>query len=401
VQPIAQQPGRVPTTDEAVTVGALEGPRALENFFAALARLEDGSATDDVRITQLGDSHTAADWQTGPVRRQLQERFTNGGRGFVPIGLPWKAWSQEGVLTGVAGPWKTEMNHPASRQPTGDGNLGLAGFALSTRAPGARAWVQVMTATSRAELDYLEQPRGGSFDLFVDGARAARITTRSEQSRSAFRAVDVSATARHRIEVRALGDGEVRIFGVALDRGEQRGLVFDALGINGARVATARSWNAELWSDELRHRAPLLVILAYGTNDAADLETSPESFEAGVTEVLGRVTHAVPSASCLVLGPPDRASRSTGKPWATPPRLLEIVARERHAAAAAGCAFFDQVAAMGGEGAMARWATEPTPRGQQDRVHLTRGGYAALGSAFVADLLRAYDQWRSSATAAR
>jgi lysophospholipase L1-like esterase len=377
-------------------VGALEGPRALERFFEALERLEAGNATDDVRITQLGDSHTAADWETGPVRRQLQRRFGDGGRGFVPIGLPWRVWSQEGVLAGAFGQWKTEMNHPAARHATGDGIFGLSGFALATRQPGARAWLQVMTATSRVELDYLEQPGGGTFDLLVDGVRAARIATRAEERRSAFRAVDITEPAQHRIEARALGDGEVRLFGVALDRAEQRGLVLDALGINGARVATALSWSEAPWIEELRHRAPALVILAYGTNDAVDLETSLDAFETGVADVLRRVARAAPSASCLLLGPPDRASQSVGKTWTTPPRLLEIVARERRAAEAAGCAFFDRMAVMGGEGGMARWATEAIPRGQRDRVHLTRDGYAHIGSAFVMDLLQAYDRWRAN-----
>ena len=103
----------------------------------------------------------------------------------------------------------------------------------------------------------------------------------------------------------------------------------------------------------------------------------------------------VPSASCLVLGPPDRASKS-GEAWKSPPRLLEIVARERHVAEAAGCAFYDRMAAMGGAGQMAVWAAEAFPRAQQDRVHLTREGYARVGGAFAADLLHAYDLWRAS-----
>jgi len=51
-------------------------------FFEALARLEAGQAEDDVRVTQFGDSHTAADIETAVVRRALQARFGDGGRGF-------------------------------------------------------------------------------------------------------------------------------------------------------------------------------------------------------------------------------------------------------------------------------------------------------------------------------
>ena len=44
--------------------------------------------------------------------------------------------------------------------------------------------------------------------------------------------------------------------------------------------------------------------------------------------------------------------------------------------------------------AMAAWALEDPPRAQKDRVHLTRDGYAQLGSSFASDLMRAYSGWR-------
>lgn len=380
------------------SVGSLERPVALRAFFTALAKLEDpaNARRDDVRIVHIGDSHTAADWQTGPIRRQLQARFGDGGRGFVPIGRPWKAWSQEGLLTNQAGDWTTALNHPASRRATGDGYFGLAGYAMASRQGGARAWTEVLAASSRAELDWLAQPGGGSFDAIVDGTRT-RISTRSDERHAAYRSFELSAAAQHHLEIQPLGDGEVRLLGVALDRTEP-GVVYDALGINGARVATALSWNEALWSEELRHRAPALVVVAYGTNDAVDVETSLDAFARGLAELLARITRAIAgsssessSGSCLVLGPPDRG---------TAPRLGEIVGRARKAAAVAGCAFYDQVAAMGGLGSMERWAKEAYPRGQPDRVHFTREGYAQLGSAFVSDTLRAYDLWKTKAVRA-
>lgn len=365
------------------SVGSLERPAALIGLFDALAKLEAKTTTEDVIITQFGDSHTAADWQTGPMRRLLELRFGDGGRGFVPIGRPWKAWSQDDILTGITGEWTTLMNHPTVRRPTGDGVFGVSGIAMASRQPGARAWLDVLEGTSRAELAYLEQPGGGSFDLVVDST-VTRITTRAEQRRSAFRPLLLGDLHRHHLEVRPLGDGEVRIFGVALDRVEP-GLVYDAFGINGARIATM-SWNEAAWIEDLRHRAPALVILAYGTNDAVDLETSLDAFEAGLTETLARVRRALPGASCLVLGPPDRGNA---------PRLVETVARERRAAETSKRAFYDQLAAMGGPGSMLRWAKEAYPRGQPDHVHLTRTGYTELGRMFVEDLLKAYDLWRA------
>lgn len=374
-------------------VGALERPAALRRFYESLARLEAGQAQDDVRIVQFGDSHTAADVETAVVRRSLQSRFGDGGRGFVAIGRPWKRYIQEGVRVGMSNEWAPEKGKLERGKLTGDGMYGLAGISLLTRQHGARAWSDITSKTTRAELAYLEQPNGGSFDVLVDGVRVVRIATKGEKTTSAFRTFDVQETAAHQLEVRASGDGDVRVFGISLDRGTH-GVVLDALGINGARVSTALSWNEQHWAEQLRHRAPQLVILAYGTNESTDESMPAASYERQLVDALGRVARAVPTASCLLLGPPDRAVQGDGKEWVTSQKLVEIIGSQRRVAEAAGCAFYDQLAAMGGQGTVAMWALEDPPRAQKDRVHLTREGYAQLGAAISADLQRGYAAWR-------
>jgi lysophospholipase L1-like esterase len=250
----------------------------------------------------------------------------------------------------------------------------------------------VTSRTSRAELAYLEQPNGGAFDVLVDGVRLVRVSTRGEKASSAFRSFDVAEASAHQLEVRAVGDGDVRVYGMSLDRA-QHGIVFDALGINGARVTTALSWNEQHWAEQLKHRAPSLVVLAYGTNESTDIELPQHAYERQLVDALGRVARAVPTASCLLLGPPDRAI-DTKDGWMTAPKIAEIIAAQRRVAEAAGCAFYDQLAAMGGDGSIATWASEEPPRAQKDRVHLTRDGYAQLGGSFASDLMRAYAVWR-------
>jgi lysophospholipase L1-like esterase len=134
-------------------------------------------------------------------------------------------------------------------------------------------------------------------------------------------------------------------------------------------------------------------VLAYGTNESTDEAMPSQTYERQLVDLLGRVARAVPSASCLLLGPPDRAVQSDAK-WMTSTKLLEVIASQRRVADAAGCAFYNQLEAMGGEGTVAGWAAEDPPRAQKDRVHLTRDGYAQLGSSFASDVMRAYAGWR-------
>jgi lysophospholipase L1-like esterase len=398
-RPIAETPADVVSTSLKSGMGALERPAALRRFFESLARLEAGQAQDDVRITQFGDSHTAADIETAAIRRTLQARFGDGGRGFVAIGRPWKRYLQDGVRVGMSNEWaprpdKGKLDHG---KLVGDGMYGLSGIGLFTRQHGARAWTDVTSKTSRAELAYLEQPNGGAFDVFVDGVRVVRVATRGEKTTSAFRAFDVAESSAHQVEVRAVGDGDVRVYGVSLDRAAQHGIVLDALGINGARISTALSWNEQHWAEQLRHRSPSLVVLAYGTNESTDIEMPQHAYERQLVDALGRIARAVPGASCLLLGPPDRAieTKEGGtSSWVTASKVVEIIAAQRRVAEAAGCAFYDQLAAMGGQGSIAEWAAEDPPRAQKDRCHLTREGYAQLGSSVASDMMRSYALWR-------
>lgn len=401
---IATEPAQIVRPTRPGSVGALDQPAALRRFFDALATLESGQASSDVRIVQFGDSHTAADVGTSVVRRALQSRFGDGGRGLVAIGKPWRGYYQEGLRFGMSGAFAPERGRWEKGKLAGDGMYGLAGVSLATPR-GGRAWIDLPAAnpatatayakTTHAEISYLEQPGGGSFDVLVDGVRVVRIGTRSDRVSSAFRTFSVAESSAHQLEVRSASDGDVRVFGVALDRTDH-GVVLDALGINGARVTTALSWNEEHWAEQLRHRAPALVILAYGTNESTDEAMPAQTYERTLVDMLGRVARAVPASSCLLLGPPDRAVPSASG-WVTSRKLLEIIEVQRRVAEAAGCAFYDQLAAMGGEGAIAAWSVEAPPRAQRDRVHLTREGYAQLGSSFASDLMRAYVGYRKDA----
>jgi lysophospholipase L1-like esterase len=402
----AEEPGAAPVVAAAVVpvddargapLGALENSAALHRFYEGLAALESGQSHDDVVVLQFGDSHTAADFETGPMRRALQARFGDGGRGFVAIGNPWKHYVQEGLKNGNTSEWAALHAKPTKHGLVGDGFFGLDGFALHTTRPGARVWGDYSAKASRVEVAYLAQPRGGSFDVYVDGARAAHVSSRAANVASAWRALPVDE-GPHRVEVVASGDGDVRVFGTILDRA-QVGVTLDALGINGARVTNALAWDEGHMAEQIRHRDPDLVVLAYGTNESGDTDVPLETYEREVVDLLGRVARAAPSASCMLLGPPDRGIKTT-EGWGTLPRLLDVIAVQRRVARAAGCAFFDQLEAMGGPGTIAQWAEEPQPRAGRDRVHLTRTGYAQLADAVAADLLRGYAAWRAGQGAA-
>ncbi|HEY8076607.1 MAG TPA: hypothetical protein VIF62_20925, partial [Labilithrix sp.] len=293
-RPLADKPVDIVPPARGNILGALERPAALRRFFESLARLESGQSQDDVRIVQFGDSHTAADIETAVVRHALQSRFGDGGRGFVAIGKPWRRYLQDGVRVGMTSTWTTEkLKWEKGKNVPGDGAFGLAGIGLATHESGARAWTDIATRTARAEIAYLEQPASGSFDVLIDGVRVVRVSTRGDRVGSAWRTFDVTEQTAHQLEIRASGDGDVRVFGVSLDRA-QHGVVLDALGINGATINTPLFWNEQHWAEQLRHRAPAMVILAYGTNESVDESLPRETYERRLVDLIGRISRAVP-----------------------------------------------------------------------------------------------------------
>lgn len=377
-------------------VGHLVGPQHLARLFGTLASLEDGHRHDDVHVLQFGDSHTASDLGVGAFRRVLQARFGDGGRGFVPLGRPWKTFAAEGVKAGMDSDYSAAKVKFRGGSFTGTGGCyGLLGVGVETATSGARAWSEVAAPASRVELEYGVQAQGGSFDVFIDGTKTGRIATRASEAGGGFFGFDVS-DGPHRVEARAVGDGDVVIFGLNLER-PAAGVVVDTLGINGAQIFTPLRWGEECFAEQLRHASPELVVLAYGTNEAVEPGLTDATYEKALVDMLGRVARAQPTSACLLLGPPDLARRTKGTTdWKTSPRLVEIVAAQRRVAEAAGCAFYDQLEAMGGPGSMAQWSAEAQPRGSRDHIHLLRSGYAQLGTSFAGDLVRAYEEWRAA-----
>ena len=353
------------------------GGRALGKFHAALRRTARGiSAT---RILQFGASHTEADRFTGYLREVLQAKFGDAGHGYLMPARPWKGYRHMDVRHDSSAGWLTDKAW--SRTGKTDGLYGLAGFSCSSES--ADDWARVGTtqksnfgrSVSRIELFWLEQPGGGRFDLMVDNTLLSTISTHGDTVRLGARLIRVP-DGPHTVEIRPRGDGEVRLFGVTLER-DAPGVVVDSLGIRGARASVILKWNAEIWAQQLTRRRPDLVLLAYGTNEAGDTHQPIERYERILTKVIARVKGASPQASCVLVGPTDRPMKR-GRRWVSRPRVTDVIRTQRTVASRFGCGFWDARDSMGGELSIVRWRAADPPLASKDHVHLTTRGYYAL-----------------------
>ncbi|MCB9603095.1 MAG: hypothetical protein H6721_08665 [Sandaracinus sp.] len=334
---------------------AFHAPRgALRSLHAALRR---GHA----RLAFYGASHTAADGYTHTIRTRLQARFGDGGPGLVSVAVPFPFHRQSTVRTARSTLVGTRIFGRDRRRD----DYGPAGFFLE--APAA-AEARIDTAEgvrfSRAKLLF----RGAAPTMRIDGANADVRDW-----------VEV-ADGPHRVELEV--PAGTRIDGLVLER--ERGVVVDALGVPGARAADQELWRTRTLDTTLHERPLDLFALAYGTNESANARPPLETYREKLRATIAAWKRRAPRASCLLVGPGDWPTRRRDRSFGPRPRLQALVEAQREEARAAGCAFFDTFAFMGGEGSMVRWVAEGL--GDSDHVHFTPEGHERVGAA-IADAL--------------
>jgi lysophospholipase L1-like esterase len=384
--------GAAPPASSMVEAPSAAVPIAAPRFYATLRELELGRRTSHVRVVWFGDSHTAADFMSQPVRDGLK-RFPSGGPGHVLLGM--RPYRHGLVRSEAIGSFRIEPSAPASSQRQGDGVFGLAGVRAVPEAwearlvltPNARA----IRASARWELVY-RLPAGASFRFRIGNAVPVEVNAKTSAKPAKpglLPRIVREAEAGAALEITA-GYGSPQLFGAIVESREP-GLVIDTLGINGARASTPLGWDEKTFDAELAARAPELFVLAYGTNEAFDTRSAERAVEP-LRRLVERLRRSAPGADCLILGPPDVAESGGG----SHPRIAGIEAEQRRAAGELGCAFFSLRAVMGGDGSFARWAKEKPQLAGFDKVHLTPAGYAKLGDALARALLDSY-----TATSAR
>jgi lysophospholipase L1-like esterase len=356
-------------------------PLDLPGFVGRLCDLRAGTRKDHVRVAWLGDSHAAADLWTGAFRRRLQQRYGNGGPGFVHIG--WKARApirHEGVRFKTAARWRIEPPAYSQTARYGDGVLGLGGVRTFPVERDARARVEVTDPALRGErlrwtLSYRHFVAPASAVLALgDGTQHRLVAEGPERGAPRHR----SFVGPDAFEIR--GGRGFQFFGLVAET-EAPGFVVDTLGLNGARLATVLAWDEATWADAFARRKPDLAVIAYGTNESQEPPGNPKRFRDNLDAVLERVRKASAETECLVILPFERGERAAQERLAAISNVLAASARAHR------CALWDARAAMGGPGSLAAWQRETPPRAADDGIHLTTRGYLALGEALARDVL--------------
>jgi len=400
----AAAPAGLPLRPPAVPTPLVQAPGAMDHYFQRLAMAEGGYPGAVVRALHWGDSTIAGDGITGTVRDRLQARFGDAGPGFLAVAVDPRWSIRPGIARWTDGDWSSlSITFGGADSPA----YGLAGtVATATGAASATLGGRKREADSkgsdrqpitRFDLYYQRRPGGGSLSLKPRGASGATVHTDSGSERVwddflLLRSPQGSPT----LWLKADGTGPVTIYGVALET-EGPGLTWESFGVAGSGQGSfLQNQSASHLRRQVERRQPDLVVLQTGGNELGypSLQKDEGAGYANTyAMVLQRLRAGAPDASCLVVTPLDQATRERGQVLSKPllSRMVEI---QRRVALEQGCAFWDARAAMGGEGAFARWLDHEPRLAWTDLMHLTDEGVDIVGQSMADAIEGSYDDWK-------
>ena len=372
---------------------ALEPALPASNASDPFAPLRRGLATvprrdGRVAILQLGDSHTAGPVMVSRLRTLFQDRYGGLGPGRLAPGAAPRYYRPGLVQIEQTGPWQ-----PASAlRSSTPGPFGVTCHRLSTADEGSTIRLRSTEAQGfdRLMVDVWMQPGGGRMRIGVDGAWSPAIPTAGPGR--PYRIV-IDLPGRHRdAAVEVLGGGPVALLSWGVDR-RGAGVMVEGHGVNGATIDMLGHLDPAILRRDLAAIPPALIILAFGTNEAADASTTEDGYAARLADKLRLVKQMSPGSGILLLGAPDSGRRGGGpgscrgvRPL---PSLAEVQSAQRRVARAERVGYWD-------------WAQEVTrgvcqlnalsggaaPMMQRDHVHFTADGYRLTADRLFEYLMR-------------
>ncbi|MCB9278651.1 MAG: LysM peptidoglycan-binding domain-containing protein [Lewinellaceae bacterium] len=160
---------------------------------------------------------------------------------------------------------------------------------------------------------------------------------------------------------------EACLFGMVCENSRRTGILYNAIGVNGATFAHYNS-AAYFW-DQLPVLEPDLIIVSLGTNESAGKPADSLSVRTEVNLFLANLQRVAPGAPVLITTNPDILKRKRyTNPYGQIVRdILVQTAEQRNLAA------WDLYSLMGGLGSMKSWRQAGLSAG--DYIHFAQSGY--------------------------
>lgn len=332
-----------------------------------------------VHIVQFGDSHTAADFFSGQLRSRLQQRFGNGGIGFVsPLGLPGQRYGNI-ALRSTSRDWTLATSRRDERP-----DFPLGGSVAQPKGNNRTVALEPFTPVagkSRVRLLYNSERQNTLIGASGQDRRVIALPPTKSKWGFSY-PINLALPASLSLASSAMG---TRIGGWYLD-GPEQGVILSTLGSNGASLSLMDRWQ-DGWQSQLRAIQPDMVILAYGTNEAFNDTLNLNDYRSLLQQRIRQIRREMPDAVILLVGPSDSMKDRSGNSCGKPTMLDSVIRIQQDVARTEHTLYWDWRRQMGGECSIRTWQARGDAR--PDFVHLTRPGYENSANRLYQDLMQA------------
>jgi lysophospholipase L1-like esterase len=353
-------------------------------------------------ILQLGDSHTAADFFTGELRKRLQALFGNGGAGYMTAGNPHKGVRSSTFRIAASAGWTYKSLFKAS-EPA---EFWLSGYNAIATDSGQTITLETEQGVpfDAIEIETVRQPGGGAIDIKLDGRVESRYDLKADTTEPIVIRLDPATAAGDKVKQIAItttGAGTVNIASVSVYN-RRSGLSYNAVGFPGAQISLVDKFDERVFASELHRLSPHIVVLAFGTNEAYREELDPEAYAKVYERVVARIQSTLPGAVIVVVSPPDGRQHGSDKGgecgdsgWRALPQLARVREIQEDIAKRYKLVYWNWASIMPEECGAHRWASMSPPLMAKDHVHFTVEGYKKSAAEFLNTLIPIIRELRS------
>ncbi len=424
--------------------GQIYNAKVLNDFFQKLEKNED-QKNQKINIVHIGDSHIQGDLMTNEIRKKLQQKFGNGGRGLV---FPYQLAKTNGSYNErfrSNRTWESYRNiHPVKNCPIGLSGIGLwrdsGGFVIEMNVKDLAYkfnTIKIITPQNQDMFDLAisskinsiqtTEPKiithkikkgevlGSIADKYnvsiieikrenhlksnnIRAGRILKIPTKETKpktiSMSEFvpLAIKTDSYSHYYNSENALS----RIFlipnkeakdyelnGIVLEK-DAPGLIYSSIGVNGAKYSDYNKY--PLFFEQLKSLQADLLVFSLGTNESYD-HLDVEKYIRELKEFISNIRAQKIDAPIIVMTPPPSLLRRKPNTYIDDyaRQIIDIAQKE-------GFAVWDLYDEFGGMSGIRQLKIQGLIG--PDWVHYSKKGYEKQGDLFTQAFLKSYDNFK-------
>ncbi len=349
-------------------------------FYAALSQA--GKMNRPVRIAYLSDSFVEGDIMLLDLRRRLQERFGDGGLGWMRC----RTYFDEGTYAASLSSSGFEPRHIMKPK-----SFSMGAYILP------QGYCEI-NGSARVDVSSAAGGYSGKWSRaiawgYTEAGASVRAAGKTVNWKGSKSIQSASFSIQNGRKFSMSVSGQAKMFGVSLENAH--GIVVDNFGMRGSSGLTLAQMSKSL-SDEFARKHPYdLVVVHFGLNAIAQASGNKacSAYVAAMKKSIAFIKKLYPHSAVLVVSASDMASRnaSTGVVQ-TKPLVPALVRHQEKMAADMEVGFINLYNMMGGRNSVVKMVERHLA--EKDYIHLNRRGGEVVAKAFAQSVVAGYENYQ-------